>query len=77
MLLAGPHGYSASPIEYYFSLLKSTQLNEQCLPLGKTNFDNVVQMVVKRAVQIKKSQLLLLWHHALLEAYKYLVYTRL
>ena len=47
------------------------------MPLGKTNFDNVVQMVTNRVAQMKKSHLMLLWHHALLEAYKYLVYTRL
>ena len=49
VLVAGPHGYSASPIEYFFSLLKSTQLNDQYLHLGKSNFDNVARIVTARA----------------------------
>ena len=42
ILLVAPHGYSASPIELFFSLLKRTNLNENRLPLGKKDFSNVV-----------------------------------
>ena len=77
VLFCGPHGYSASPIELFFSLLKSTNLNTENCPLGKANFKNVVEIVIRRVQEIERKTLLLLWHHALLEAYKYLVYTRL
>ena len=77
MLFCGPHGYDGSPIELLFSLLKSTDMNPEHLPLGKTSFNNVVSMVVERARQLKKSHLLLLWHHALKSAFEYLVFKSL
>ena len=48
ILICGPHGYSASPIELFFSLLKSTNLNTENKPLSKANFKNVAQMVIRR-----------------------------
>ena len=77
VMFVGPHGYSASPIELLFSLLKATNLNEAGLPLGKANFRNVVQTVLQRARQIDKRTLLLLWHHCYQKAFEYLVYTPL
>ena len=35
ILLVAPHGYGASPIELFFSLLKRTNLNEAKMPLEK------------------------------------------
>ena len=76
-MLVAPHGYSASPIELFFSLLKATNLNEARLPLGKSNFGNIVQIVLQRVQQIEKRILLLLWHHCYQKAFEYLVYTPL
>ena len=52
-------------------------MNPDHKPLGKTSFNNVVSMFVERAKQLKKSHLLLLWHHALKSAFEYLVFKRL
>ena len=65
---------SASPIELFFSLLKATDLNEARLSLGKSNFANIVQIVLQRAQQIEKRILLLLWHHCFQKAFEYLVF---
>ena len=77
ILLVAPHGYSASPIELFFSLLKRTNLNEDRLTLGKKDFSNVVQIVLNRVRQLDRRILILLFHHCLQKAFEYLVYKRL
>ena len=77
ILLVAPHGYSASPIELFFSLLKRTNLNEDRLTLGKKDFSNVVQIVLNRVRQLDRRDLILLFHHCLQKAFEYLVYKRL
>ena len=77
ILLVAPHGYSASPIELFFSLLKRTNLNEDRLTLGKKDFSNVVQIVLNRVRQLDRLILILLFHHCLQKAFEYLVYKRL
>ena len=74
VLFCGPHGYSASPIELFFSLLKSTNLNTENCPLGKANFKNVVEIVIRRVQEIERKTLLLLFHHAFQRAFEYLVF---
>ena len=74
ILLVASHGYSASPIELFFSLLKRTNLNENALPLGKKDFANVVQIVLNRARQLDRRTLVLLFHHCMQKAFEYLVY---
>ena len=77
ILLVAPHGYSASPIELFFSLLKRTNLNEDRLALGKKDFSNVVQIVLNRVRQLDRRDLILLFHHCLQRAFEYLVYKSL
>ena len=77
ILLVAPHGYSASPIELFFSLLKRTNLNEDRLTLGKKDFSNVVQIVLNRVRQLDRRDLILLFHHCLQKAFEYLVYKSL
>jgi hypothetical protein len=77
ILLVAPHGYSASPIELFFSLLKRTNLNEDRLALGKKDFSNVVQIVLNRVRQLERRDLILLFHHCLQRAFEYLVYKSL
>jgi len=42
-----------------------------------SNFGDVAQLVVQRVLQMPKSQLIMMWHHCLLEAYRYLAFRRL
>ena len=77
ILLVAPHGYSASPIELFFSLLKRTNLNEDRLTLGKKDFSNVVQIVLNRVRQLDRRDLILLFHHCLQKAFEYLVFKKL
>ena len=48
LMILGPHGYSVAPCELAFAALKSVHLNPDQLPTGKTNFANVVRLVLLR-----------------------------
>ena len=76
-LFTGAHSYAASPIELWFAVLKTVDLNPRKQPMGKAHFENVVQAVIRRAREIPKPQVLLYWHHCLMEAYKYLDFHKL
>ena len=72
VLFTGPHSYDASPIESWFSALKAVDLNPRGYGMGKGNFSNVVSAVVMRARAIPRPQIMMMFHHCLAEAYKYL-----
>ena len=61
-MISAPHSYNISPIEILFGAIKSKKLNEDQLPTGKSNFKNVVDMLLKRVSAIPKSQRILYWH---------------
>ena len=77
IIFTGPHSYAASPIETWFANWKRTNLNPGDLPTGKTNFANVVQLAVERALQIPRHQRVLYWHHCLKNLFGYLVHESL
>ena len=69
--------FSASPIELFFSMLKNSNLNEERLPLGKKDFSNVVEIVLRQVQQMERRDLILLFHHCLQKAFEYVVFKRL
>ena len=54
VIFTGPHSYDASPIELWFSALKAVDLNPRKYGMGKSNFSNVCNAVVKRARAIPR-----------------------
>ena len=54
-----------------------SDINPNKVPLGKTHFQNVLQLVVERCQQIKREHLILNWHHSLLYAFKFLMFYRI
>ena len=72
IMLMGPYSYEAAPCELFFAAYKADDVNPEKVPLGKTHFDRVLELVVRRCQQIPKTHLILNWHHTLLWAFKYL-----
>ena len=77
ILFSGPHSYDAALCELLFAHFKRNDINQNHLPTGKTGFETVVSLVIRRFQEIKHSHRILFWHHCLLEAYKYLYFKRL
>ena len=72
-----------SPIELFFASLKNGNINPDQLPLGKSKYiflflilveslHNVVKLVHGRVATIRKSHIVMYFHHAVLELFKYL-----
>ena len=47
-MLNPPHGYNVAPVELVFEYLKATSLNPDNLSTGKSSFENVVFIVLRR-----------------------------
>ena len=58
-------------------MLKNSNLNEERLPLGKKDFKNVVEIVLRRVSRMDRRELILLFHHCLKKAFEYVVFKRL
>ena len=43
----------------------------------RRNFHNVVELTVAKARTIRRSSIVMYWHHCLLALYKYLVFEKL
>ena len=48
IMLNPPHGYNVSPVELVFAALKATQLNPENMKTGKSSFENIVYIVMRR-----------------------------
>ena len=48
LMVLGPHGYAVAPCELAFAAIKSLNLNPDQLATGKTNFANVVKLLLLR-----------------------------
>ena len=77
LLFTGPHSYAASPIETWFAHFKRGNINQDDLKTGKSNFQNVVDLAVKKAKSIPISQRISYWHNSLKHLFGYLVHTEL
>ena len=77
VMMLGPYGYQASPYELFFAAFKAADINPRHVPTTKGHFDTVVKLVIERARTIPRHQLILHWHHCLLNAYRYLSFHRL
>jgi len=77
MIMNGPYSYEASPCELFFSAFKLNDINPNHLPVGKSHFKNVVELCIQRCLQIPRQHLILNWHHAILNAYKYMSFHRI
>jgi hypothetical protein len=42
----GPYSYDAAPCELFFAAFKKEDINPNMVPLGKTHFKKVVELVV-------------------------------
>ena len=47
-MLNHPHGYNVSPVELVFAALKATQMNPENMKTGKSSFENIVYIVMRR-----------------------------
>jgi hypothetical protein len=52
--MMGPYSYDAAPCELFFAAFKRADVNPAKVPLGKTHFQKVVQLVVDRCRQIPR-----------------------
>lgn len=46
IIFSGPHSYDSAPVELWFSMFKRGNLNPMRVKTGKSNFDEIVRMVV-------------------------------
>ena len=72
IIFSGPHSYDAAPCELWFAAFKRKDINPRRVPTGKSNFNEVVRLVVERAQQIPLQHRVLFWHHCLQHAYRYM-----
>ena len=77
MTMLGPYSYDVAPCELFFSAFKRADVNPTKLPTGKSNFLEVVKLVVARCQQIPKQHLILNWHHNLKYVFKYLIFDKI
>jgi hypothetical protein len=77
IIMLGPYSYDAAPIELFFAAFKKADINPSKVPLGKSNFKRVFELVVERCKQIPKQHLILNWHHSLLYAFRYLSFYKI
>ena len=73
----GPHSYDAAPAELFFAHFKKVDINPRHIQAGRSHFRNVANLVRDRIDQMKRSDILLYWHHCLEFTYRYLFYHRL
>ena len=73
----GPYSYDAAPCELFFAAFKKADINPNKIPLGKTHFQQVVQLVVERCRQIPMQHIILNWHHCLQFIFGYLTFTHI
>ena len=73
----GPYSYDVAPAELFFAAFKSRDINPSNVPMGKSHFDNVVQLTVARCLEIRKEHLILNWCHCMLYVFRYLTFYRL
>ena len=74
IIMMGPYSYDAAPCELFFAEFKKRDINPNKVPLGKTHFEDVIKLVVKRCQEIPKAHLILNWHHCLLYIFRYLTF---
>ena len=77
VLLQGPHSYDIAPCELYFAAFKSQDVNPRKVPSTKEHFPKILDLVIKRCLQISKQHVIMNWHHCLLNVYKFLSYKEL
>ena len=76
IMMTGPYSYDVAPAELFFAAFKNADINPRKVPLGKSHFDDVLKLVVKRCLEIPKQHLILNWHYQLLFVYRYLSFHR-
>ena len=74
IMMQGPYSYDIAPCELFFAAFKNDDINPRMVPLGKSHFDEVLKLVVKRCQEIPKVHLILNWHHCLLYVFRYLTF---
>ena len=63
--------YSA-PIETWFALLKTGDLNPQGIQVGKRKFKALAELLMAKAAAIKQSTIVKLWRRSVLALFNYL-----
>ena len=43
----------------------------------RRNFHNIVEIMVNKALTVKRSSIVMYWHHCLMHLFKYMVFTKL
>ena len=74
IMMMGPYSYDAAPAELFFAAFKKADVNPNKVSLGKSHFLDVLQLVVKRCLEIPKQHIILNCHHCLLYVYRYLTF---
>ena len=54
VLMQGPHSYDVAPCELYFAAFKKVDINPRHLPTSKEHFPVVVDLVLKRCLEISR-----------------------
>ena len=50
MMMMGPYSYDAAPCELFFAAFKADDVNPNKVPLGKGNFELIINLVVQRCL---------------------------
>ena len=74
IMMMGPYSYDIAPCELFFAAFKSADINPSKVSTGKQHFLNVINLVVKRCLEIPKYHLILNWHHCLSYVFRYLMF---
>ena len=77
ILAQGPHSYDVAPCELYFAAFKKDDINPRHVPTTKEHFSAVLDLVIKRCLQITRQHVVMNWHHCLLHIYQFLMFKQL
>ena len=63
----------SAPIETWFALLKTGDLNPHGVKVGKRRFKELASLLMTKATTIKQSTVVRLWHRSVLALFNYVV----
>ena len=76
-MMSAPHSYNISWVELLFGSIKTGVLNPEDMSLGKSNFLNIVKMIVEKVKSIAIHHRILMYHHCLCHVLRFLLLQKL
>ena len=70
IMIAPPYSWNLVAVEKWHSMFKTGELNPTGKAMTKKGFENVIQVAVNKAREIRRATIIMIWHHVTLELYR-------